>query len=126
MEVLEPVAKVTGLEDALAEDAEQRHLRDEVEHPDDYRVFQDILAPKCCVKTPCEHNPAGLTEHQISVIRLLAEGLSNEEVANELGVRPETVKSHLRKAFMKSDARNRTHLVVLAIKWGLVDLDTVE
>lgn len=57
-----------------------------------------------------------LTEHQIMIIKLVARGLSNREIGDELFVTEDTIKTHLRKMFRRTKARNRPHLVT----WGFL------
>lgn len=57
-----------------------------------------------------------LTPRQNDVLRLLAEGLRDAEIAAELGVNVETVKTHLKKARRALGARNRAHAVALWLK----------
>lgn len=62
-----------------------------------------------------------LTKRQLEVTRLAAGGLTNAEIATELGIKPESVKSHLSGACRKMGARNRAHLVHLAHGAGLFE-----
>jgi len=63
---------------------------------------------------------AALTEREREVMCLVAAGLSNDEIATKLTVSPLTVKTHVSRAMTKLYARDRTQLVVLAFKHGLV------
>jgi DNA-binding NarL/FixJ family response regulator len=53
-------------------------------------------------------------------VALVAEGLSNQEIADRLVVSPLTVKTHVSRAMLKLDARDRAQLVVFAYESGLV------
>lgn len=65
--------------------------------------------------------PAGeLTQREREVLRLLAEGLSNEEIGKRLFISPETVRTHVRKAMEKLGAGTRTQAVALAIRRSLI------
>jgi DNA-binding CsgD family transcriptional regulator len=55
-----------------------------------------------------------LAPRQITVLRLAAEGLTNSQIAERLGIGPESVKTHLHVAYQKLEARNRAHAVTLA------------
>ncbi|BAU84218.1 two-component system response regulator [Streptomyces laurentii] len=63
---------------------------------------------------------AALTGREEEVLRLMATGLSNPEIARSCGVRLETVKTHVGNVLTKLGAQNRTHAVVIAYETGLV------
>jgi DNA-binding NarL/FixJ family response regulator len=67
--------------------------------------------------------PAGmkvLTEREREVVGLVAEGLNNDEIADELVVSVATARTHVSRAMMKLHARDRAQLVVFAYQSGLV------
>jgi DNA-binding NarL/FixJ family response regulator len=61
-----------------------------------------------------------LTEREREVLALVAEGLSNEEIAGRLFLSPLTTKTHVSRIMTKLDARDRAQLVVVAYESGLV------
>ena len=61
-----------------------------------------------------------LTEREREVMALVAEGLSNNEIAQRLFVSPATAKTHVSRAMVKLGARDRAQLVVIAYESGLV------
>ena len=61
-----------------------------------------------------------LTQKEMQVLRLLAEGYSNSAMAEKLFVSDSTVRTHLRNINMKLAAQNRTQAVSLARRYGLV------
>ncbi|MEO6060609.1 MAG: response regulator transcription factor, partial [Thermoflexales bacterium] len=61
-----------------------------------------------------------LTERELEVVRLLATGVSNKEIAGALTVSPNTVKVHLRNIFIKLEAESRTAVTMTAVRNGWV------
>ncbi|GAA1530473.1 response regulator transcription factor [Kribbella lupini] len=63
---------------------------------------------------------AVLTDREREVVGLVALGLSNDEIADRLVLSPLTAKTHVNRAMVKLDARDRAQLVVIAYRTGLV------
>jgi DNA-binding NarL/FixJ family response regulator len=63
---------------------------------------------------------AQLTQGERDVLRLLAEGLANDDIAERLQISPETVRKHIRKAMVKLDADTRTQAVAVALRERLI------
>lgn len=63
-----------------------------------------------------------LTKREVEVLKLLAEGLFNKEVAYTLGISEKTVKNHVSNIFKKINVSDRTQAAVYAIKNNLVDI----
>jgi NarL family two-component system response regulator LiaR len=67
-----------------------------------------------------------LTEREMEVLRLLAHGQTNREIAEELVVTVETVKSNVGNILAKLHLAHRTQAVIHALKEGLISLDDIE
>jgi DNA-binding CsgD family transcriptional regulator len=63
-----------------------------------------------------------LTPRELDVLRLVARGLGNKEIAADLGITTHTVKYHLAAVLEKLGVRSRTEAVSLGIRKGLVPL----
>lgn len=69
---------------------------------------------------PPVHGGARLTDRQVDVLRLIATGGSNKEIARELDLSPATIKAHTAAALAALGAANRTEAVVRAQQLGLI------
>jgi len=63
----------------------------------------------------------GLTEREVTILGALARGLSNDEIAKEFWVAPQTVKFHLTNIYRKLGVKNRTEATRIAYQHGLVE-----
>jgi len=63
-----------------------------------------------------------LSERELSILKLVASGNANKQIAWELSIAEDTVKAHLRSIFSKLDVNDRTHAVTAALKKGLIEL----
>jgi len=61
-----------------------------------------------------------LTDRELEVLTMVARGLSNAEIAEELTISPATAKTHVAHLLTKLDARDRIQLVIIAYQSGLV------
>jgi DNA-binding NarL/FixJ family response regulator len=77
------------------------------------RLQRDVLAPRGL-------NIAGLSEREIEVLRLVAQGLSTGEIAERLSYSQRTIKTVLHDIVSRFQLRNRTHAVVYAMREGLI------
>lgn len=80
------------------------------------------LDPALVRDTLARPKPAdpGLTQREAEVLALLADGLSHEQIGKELSISPETVRTHVRKACDRLNARTRTQAVATALRLGLL------
>ena len=63
----------------------------------------------------------GLTPKEIAVLRLIAGGNANKEIAARLSITEETVKSRVKNILDKLDAKDRTHAVTIGLKRGIIE-----
>lgn len=59
-----------------------------------------------------------LSKREVEVLRLVSGGNSNQRVADQLGLREDTIKAHMKAILQKLDARDRTHAVMIAVRRG--------
>ncbi|MEV5571252.1 response regulator transcription factor [Spirillospora sp. NPDC052269] len=92
---------------------------------------ESLLFPTAIRTLAAEHAPGAgpdggadwhdrLTEREADVLRLVARGRSNAEIATELYVSPQTVKTHVGNVLAKLQARDRTQAVILAYETGFI------
>jgi DNA-binding NarL/FixJ family response regulator len=62
-----------------------------------------------------------LTSREREILQLLADGMSNADVAGKLFISQETVKSHVRHILAKLEADTRTHAVAIALREAIID-----
>ncbi|MBA7707502.1 Transcriptional regulatory protein DegU [subsurface metagenome] len=67
-----------------------------------------------------------LSERESEVLRLVALGMSNKEIAGKLFLSQRTVKAHLTNIFNKLNVASRSEAIVKGLKWGLVTLENTE
>jgi DNA-binding CsgD family transcriptional regulator len=70
------------------------------------------VAPASLRDTPLE----GLTVRELQVAQAVAEGISNAEIAQRLGIQEQTVKDHLHTIFDKADVENRVQLTLIVVR----------
>jgi DNA-binding NarL/FixJ family response regulator len=68
-----------------------------------------------------EQRPAGLTARELEILRLLADGLGQKEIAIRLFLSPKTVSSHIERIYKKLGVRSRTQALSVAFRNSLVD-----
>lgn len=70
---------------------------------------------------PENHIKGILTDREIQLLILVADGLSNKSIAQHLSISENTVKYHMRQILQKLDAQNRTEAVISAMQVGLIN-----
>jgi DNA-binding NarL/FixJ family response regulator len=67
-----------------------------------------------------------LSERQVEILQVIANGLSTKQAARHLGITTKTVHNHLNAIYRKLDAQSLTHAVLSAVRLGIIELDPVE
>lgn len=67
----------------------------------------------------------GLSERELQVIELIADGLTNQDIAEKLAISKRTVDNHISNILEKTSTNNRVALVRWALQWGKVCIDDV-
>ncbi|WP_441247198.1 response regulator [Kitasatospora sp. McL0602] len=84
------------------------------------RLIAEFSRMTSSVRTPLKDRVGDLTERETEVLSLIAQGLSNAEIAGQLVVAEQTVKSHVGRILLKLGLRDRTQAAVFAYETGLV------
>ncbi len=122
----EYVYKVTsaGAEGFIQKDITSEELEEAIQEVlDGGKVFPKSLSPE-----NVEEDQGGtdyrelLSNREYEVLTLLARGMSNKEIAEELYISEKTVKNHVSNILRKLDVNDRTQAVITALKQGLVSL----
>ena len=77
-----------------------------------------LLAPTVAASLVNSFQLDALSKREVEVLRLVSGGNSNQRVADELGLREDTIKAHMKAILQKLDARDRTHAVMIAVRRG--------
>jgi DNA-binding NarL/FixJ family response regulator len=104
-ELVQAVRVVAGGEALLSPSITKRLIEEFAAHAKEPQPFESLEQ---------------LTAREREVMALVAEGLSNDEIARRLYVSPATAKTHVSRAMVKLGARDRAQLVVMAYESGLV------
>ena len=81
----------------------------------DPTLASDLVSPRATDRLPT------LSGREREVLGMLADGLSNPEIAARLFISPETVRTHVRNAMAKLEADTRTQAVAVALRYALID-----
>ena len=83
---------------------------------------QKRIPPEVATELAEHATDEDLTPREIDVLRLIASGNANKEIAGQLSIVEETVKSHVTNILAKLGANDRTHAVTIALKRGIIEL----
>ena len=90
-------------------------------HPDIAKKLMEQVAQQAGAEREVLAAPADLTDREREVVRLVARGCSNREIAQQLVISDKTVKTHVSNILSKVHLEDRTQLAIYAIKHGLVE-----
>jgi NarL family two-component system response regulator LiaR len=91
------------------------------------QVFQQVLKYALRHSTKPLRLDTGVkfTSRELEVLKLIAKGISNKEIATELSISSRTVKSHMVDIFRKLNVSSRTEAVIVSLRIGLISIDDV-
>ena len=106
---------------AMSADAASRALRNEVRVGRlDANAVEAVLAAAGHQVRRRVERPAGLTAREVDVLRLVVQGLSSRQVANELVISPKTVRNHVEHIYAKTGVSSRAQASLFAVQHGLL------
>jgi DNA-binding NarL/FixJ family response regulator len=85
------------------------------------RSYVDPALARTAVEVTADESVPSLTARELDVLRLLAEGLSHDQIGGRLAISSETVRTHVRKATRRLGASTRTHAVATALRLGVIN-----
>ncbi|HZX08707.1 response regulator transcription factor, partial [Kribbella sp.] len=110
-----------GARGFLTKDADAESIGRALEAAANGQSILDADVQRLLIEGPAPKAPtdSGLTPRELEVLRLIAEGLSNTEIARHLVVSEATVKTHINHLFAKANLRDRAQAVAYAYRLGL-------
>lgn len=84
------------------------------------------IPPEIAREMAEHHIDDALTEREMEVLREVAAGNSNKIIADRLNISEQTVKTHMKIILAKLAANDRTHAVTIALKRGIIEIETVD
>ena len=80
------------------------------------------LSPEVSFQVAQHVSDQALTPAEVVVLRLIAEGNANKEIADQLGITEDTVKGRVKSILAKLDANDRTHAAIIGLRRGIIEL----
>ena len=108
-----------GASGFLLKDSLRKELRDAIRSA---KAGRRVLSPDAASDLAGYMSGDALSERELQVLHSAARGLGNKQIAAELGVSEDTVKSHMKSILAKLDANDRTHAVVTAVTRGIMQI----
>jgi DNA-binding NarL/FixJ family response regulator len=116
VDLLNAIRVIAAGDALLAPSVTRRLLGEFVRRPDD-AAGDGFAGPQATSARP---ELRDLTEREVEVLALVAQGLSNSEIAGQLFISPATAKTHVAHLLTKLNCRDRVQLVILAYRAGMV------
>jgi DNA-binding NarL/FixJ family response regulator len=80
------------------------------------------IPPEVAAQLADHAGDQALSAREIEVLRLIADGKANKQIADQLSIKEETVKGHVKNILAKLSANDRTHAVTIGLKRGIIEL----
>jgi len=84
-----------------------------------------IVSPEISYQIAEHATDDALTPAEIAVLQLIAAGSANKQIADQLSISEETVKSRVKQILSKLGANDRTHAVMIGLKRGIIELSSL-
>jgi DNA-binding NarL/FixJ family response regulator len=110
-----------GAQGYVLKDASQEELLGAIERVAAGGTYFDSIVVKALLQSSREPEEDRPSDRELEVLRLMASGFTNKEIAEQLFVSAETVKTHLSSAYRKLGVSDRAHAVAVALRRGLLD-----
>jgi DNA-binding NarL/FixJ family response regulator len=112
----------TDLFDHVADCRSSEVVKEEVRKASAVHAGQGRVSAEVAAEIAEHASDDALTPREADVLRLVAGGNANKEIAGQLFLTEETVKSHIRNILAKLAANDRTHAVAIGLKRGIIEL----
>ena len=83
------------------------------------KEFSHVLLDKKVENSEVPASQSGLTQRELDVLKCIAQGMSNKQIAQELTISTATIRTHVSKIMQKLNLENRTQAALFALKTGL-------
>ena len=96
------------------------------ELPDNIRAVyagRKVMAPEAAAQVAEHSGEEALTPKELEVLRLIAAGNANKEIAAQLDLAEDTIKRHVTNILSKLGANDRTHAVTIGLNRGIIELE---
>ena len=87
-----------------------------------FHAGRKVMDPEVASQVAEHSGEQGLTDKEVDVLRLIATGNANKEIASQLSTTEETVKSRVKSILGKLGVNDRTHAVTVGVKRGIIEL----